>query len=154
MMKFGISIAFPGTAMFNDYVKQGLIKSFDWDEYFIYTSQPLFSHAKLSYETIKRYMEIAHRKAIFLNPRFWLRRFWRGIRTGEFFWDLYYGLKYFSKPTISTKVGTIYYARARWPEHPFHQSPPAPATYQVVRRHAEIALSQSRSQHLSGLTRE
>lgn len=137
MMKFGISIAFPGTAMFNNYVKQGLVKSFDWDEYFIYTSQPLFNHAKLSYGTIKRYMEIAHRKAIFQNPKFWLRRLWRGIRTGEFFWDAYYALKYFSLPTISAKVGTAYYARDRWPVHCYKQSPPAPAQYQTVRKRLE-----------------
>jgi anaerobic magnesium-protoporphyrin IX monomethyl ester cyclase len=141
MMKFGISIAFPGTAMFNNYVKQGLVRSFDWDEYFIYTSQPLFNHAKLSYETIKRYMELAHRQAIFFNPSFLLRRFWRGIRTGEFFWDAYYALKYFSKPTISTQVGTAYYARDRWPRHSFSTSPPTPANYQVVRRHTQVTPS-------------
>jgi anaerobic magnesium-protoporphyrin IX monomethyl ester cyclase len=140
MMKFGISIAFPGTAMFNNYVKQDLVKSYDWDEYFIYTSQPLFNHAKLSYATIKRYMEIAHRRAIFQNPKFWLRRLWRGIRTGEFFWDAYYAVKYFSKPTISDKVGTVYYARERWPVHSYVQAPPVPAQYQTVRKQLERAL--------------
>ena len=140
MMKFGISIAFPGTAMFNNYVKQDLVKSYDWDEYFIYTSQPLFNHAKLSYATIKRYMEIAHRKAIFQNPKFWLRRLWRGIRTGEFFWDAYYALQYFSKPTISGKVGTEYYARERWPVHSYAKAPPVPAQYQTVRKHLERAI--------------
>lgn len=30
--------------------KYGLIRSFDWDEYFIYTTKPLFAHKTLSYE--------------------------------------------------------------------------------------------------------
>jgi anaerobic magnesium-protoporphyrin IX monomethyl ester cyclase len=133
MMKFGLSIAFPGTAMFNKYAADGLIRSYDWDEYFIYTSQPLFSHPKLSYETIAKYLKIAHRKAIFQNPSFWARRVLRGIRTGEFFWDAYYGIQYFTKPTISGETRTRYYAKDRWPQHRFDQKPPTPAQYQVVR---------------------
>ena len=65
MMKFGISIAFPGTAMFNNYVKQGLVRSYNWDEYFIYTTKPLFTHPVLSYETIQKFVKLAHRQAIF-----------------------------------------------------------------------------------------
>ena len=48
MMKFGVAIAFPGTKMFNDYVEKGLVRSFDWDEYMIYTDQDLFAHKNLS----------------------------------------------------------------------------------------------------------
>jgi hypothetical protein len=133
-MKFGITIAFPGTAMFNDYVKNGLIRSFDWDEYFIYTTKPLFAHKTLTYETIQDFVRLAHRTAIFQNPSFWARRILRGIRTGEFFWDVYYALQYLSRPTVSGALTTRYYAPERWPQHDFFAAKPSIAAHQVVRQ--------------------
>ena len=133
MLKFGIAIAFPGTPMFNDYVREGLVRSFDWDEYHIYTERPLFAHRHLDYETILRYMAIAYRRAILTNPRFLLRRAIRGIRTGEFFWDAYYGIKFALLPaTGANKIETIYYARDRWPVHDYVKSPPGVVNYQKV----------------------
>jgi len=134
MMKFGITIAFPGTSMFNDYVKNGLIRSFDWDEYFIYTTKPLFAHKTLTYDTIQDFVKLAHRKAIFQNPSFWARRIKRGIRTGEFFWDAYYALQYLSRPTVSGALTTRYYAPERWPRYDFFKAKPSIAAHQVVRQ--------------------
>jgi hypothetical protein len=134
MMKFGITIAFPGTSMFNDYVKNGLIRSFDWDEYFIYTTKPLFAHKTLTYETIQHYVKLAHRKAIFQNPSFWARRIRRGVRTGEFFWDVYYALQYLSRPTVSDALACRYHAPERWPRYDFFKSKPSMAAHQVVRQ--------------------
>jgi hypothetical protein len=114
--------------------KYGLIRSFDWDEYFIYTTKPLFAHKTLSYEAIQQYLELAHRKAIFQNPAFWARRIRRGIRTGEFFWDAYYALQYFSRLTVSEAPATRYYAPERWPRCDFFKSRPSIATHQVVRQ--------------------
>ena len=56
MLKCSIAIAFPGTKMFNNYVEKGLIRSFDWDEYMMYTTRDLFTHEHLSYETIQKYI--------------------------------------------------------------------------------------------------
>ena len=133
MMKFGVTIAFPGTKMFNDYLHKKLVRSFDWDDYFIYTDEPLFAHARLSYETISKYMRYAYRRAILTNPGFILRRILRGFRTGEFFWDLYYGFKFITMPSV-TNTTTKYYARERWPTHDFDAAPPAPAQYQIVKK--------------------
>jgi anaerobic magnesium-protoporphyrin IX monomethyl ester cyclase len=133
MMKFGVTVAFPGTQMFNQYMKKGLIRSFNWDDYFIYTDEPLFAHERLDYETIRRYMKIAYRRAILHNPGFIRRRIMRGFRTGEFFWDVYYGLKFVLMPE-TTHVAVDYYARDRWPTHDFAAAPPKPASYQVVRK--------------------
>ena len=58
MIKCSICIAFPGTKMFNDYVDKGLIRSFDWDEYMIYTAKDLFAHEKLSFDIIQHYMKL------------------------------------------------------------------------------------------------
>lgn len=135
MMKFGIAIAFPGTAMFNEYLKNNLVRSFNWDDYFIYTDEPLFAHKNLSYKTIRHYMDIAYKKAIIFNPSFVVRRILRGIRTGEFFWDFYYGTKFWLMPAVSEKIAVDYYARDRWPKYDFVAEGLASAQYQVVRKH-------------------
>ena len=134
MMKFGISIAFPGTKMFNDYVKENLVRSFDWDEYMIYTDQDLFAHKNLTYKTIQLYMEKAYKRCILYNPGFWIRRFIRGIKTGEFFWDFYYAMKFFFMPTTGSGTKSNYYAKDRWPIYNFKVTPPKPAKYQIVRK--------------------
>jgi len=134
MMKFGIAIAFPGTAMFNDYQKKGLIRSFNWDQYFIYTDKPLYAHEHLTYETIQQFMNKAYRRSILFNPGFILRRFIRGIRTREFFWDAYYVIKFFFMPSVGKITETPYYTRDRWPTWNFQSNPPAPASYQIVRK--------------------
>ena len=134
MMKFGIAIAFPGTKMFNTYVKKKLVRSFDWDEYFIYTDKNLFAHEHLSYEKIQEYTKKAYRLCILFNPGFWFRRFIRGIKTGEFFWDFYYAMKFFFMPTTGGDNTSKYYAKERWPEWNFNTTPPEPAKYQIVRK--------------------
>ena len=134
MMKFGVAIAFPGTKMFDDYVKRGLVRSFDWDEYMIYTDQDLFAHKNLSYKTIQKYMEKAYRHCILFNPAFWIRRFVRGIKTGEFFFDAYYALKFFFMPTTGTEKKSKYYAKNRWPKWDYKKIPPNPSNYQIVRK--------------------
>ena len=132
MMKFGVAIAFPGTKMFNDYVEKGLVRSFDWDEYMIYTDQDLFAHKNLSYKTIQKYMEKAYRDCILFNPSFWIRRFIRGIKTGEFFWDAYYAVKFFFMPTTGSQKKSAYYAQDRWPKWDFEKTPPKAANYHIV----------------------
>ena len=134
MMKCSIAIAFPGTKMFNNYVDKGLIRSFDWDEYMMYTSQDLFAHEHLSYEIIQKYMKKFYHHCILFNPSFIVRRIIRGIRTGEFFWDAYYAIKFYLIPTTGDKVRSNYYARESWPKWNFKKRPPKPANYQIVRK--------------------
>ena len=134
MMKFGITIAFPGTSMFADYVKNGLIRRLRLGRVFHLHDQAAVRHKTLSYETIQDYVKLAHRKAIFQNPSFWARRIMRGIRTGEFVWDAYYALQYFSRPTVSEALATRYYAPERWPRYDFFKSKPTIAAHQVVRQ--------------------
>jgi len=136
LIKFGVTIGFPGTSMFADYAEKGLIRSYDWDDYFIYTDKPLFAHPNLDYDTIMRMMDIAYKKAILFNPGFIGRRFLRGIRTGEFFWDAYYALKFFLMPAIGEQLKTPYYARDRWPTWDYATRPPRPSRWQIVRKPA------------------
>ncbi len=134
MMKFGVTIAFPGTAMFQAYVERGLVKTYNWDSYFFYTDESLFAHHNLTFETIRQYMDIAYKRAILYNPSFALRRLLRGFRTGEFFWDVYHALKYFMLPASRSALMSQYYAKDRWPQHDFAANPPVEAPYQIVRK--------------------
>lgn len=131
ILKFSSTIAFPGTEMFNNYMKKGLVKSFDWDDYHIYSSVDLFNHENLSSQEINEYMDAAYRRAIIHNPRFIWRRLLRGLQTGEFFWDLYYFIKFvFTATTNESQIE--YYARDRWPEYDFHGNGTTPSFYQKV----------------------
>ncbi len=134
MMKASICIAFPGTKMFNNYVDKGLIRSFDWDEYMMYTSKDLFAHENLSFKTIQKYMKKFFFRCVIFNPSFIIRRIIRGIRTGEFFWDAYYALRFYLLPTTANENKSFYYAKERWPQYDFKNRPPKPAFYQIARK--------------------
>lgn len=124
MMKFGIAIAFPGTPMFKEYRQKDMVRSYNWDDYFIYSQEPLFSHANLSYEKVHEISQYAYRRAVLTNPSFILRRLWRGIRTKEFFWDAYYFVKFVTAPSINKKThSAIYFAQDRWPIYDFENQP-------------------------------
>ena len=119
MMKFGIAIAFPGTLIFDFYRKKNMIKSFNWDDYHIYTQDPPFSHTALSYPLILEYIDVAYQRAIIRNPPYILRRMARGIRTGEFFWDAFYFLKFLAMPSTNQATTVEYYAQDRWPQYEY-----------------------------------
>ena len=134
MMRCSIGIAFPGTAMFDNYVKKGLIRSFNWDEYMVYTAKDLFVHENLSFEEIQDHMKKFFIRCILFNPGFVIRRIIRGFRTGEFFWDLYYALKFYFLPTTGNETKIKYYKREHWPIYDFKKLPPTPSNYQIARK--------------------
>lgn len=135
MMKFGVCIAFPGTKMFQEYAEKGLIRSYNWDSYFFYTDEGLFTHRNLTYDVILKYMNYAYKRAILLNPGFAFRRLMRGFKTGEFFWDMYYALRYFMTPASRSALMSQYYAIDRWPKFDFEAAPPdSPPDYQIARK--------------------
>jgi anaerobic magnesium-protoporphyrin IX monomethyl ester cyclase len=124
MLKFGITIGFPGTKMFKEYREKKLVRSYNWDDYFIYSTAPLFSHPNLTYEKVLEYMDLAYKTAILKNPGFIFRRLWRGIRTLEFFWDAYYFIRFFASPTINAETNKAqYFARDKWPTYDFRNKP-------------------------------
>jgi anaerobic magnesium-protoporphyrin IX monomethyl ester cyclase len=133
-MVFGIAIAFPGTKMFNDYRENNLIRSYNWDEYHGRTSASLFNHKNLTHEDILSHVERAHREAILMNPSFIWRRFKRGIKTGEFFWDVFYGTKFILAPSTGMEAKYAYYAKNRWPEVDYSTVKLSPRQYQVSRK--------------------
>jgi len=131
MLKFGVTIAFPGTPMFQAYHQEGLIRSYNWDDYHIYTDEALFVHETLSYKTIQKYIHWAYQKAITRNPRFILRRILRGLKTGELFWDLYYFLRFVFLPETNSMGGDCPYAeQANWPTFDYQNAHLPSITYQ------------------------
>lgn len=128
-LKFGVTVAFPGTTMFNELVAAGLIRSYDWDRYQIYSDDALFVHRHLAADIVPRYMALAYRRAIGTNLPFLGRRIAHGLRTGQLFWDLWYGLQFSMLPATSGAVETGYYAKARWPVRDYGAAPPTAITY-------------------------
>lgn len=134
MVKFAIAIAFPGTPMFEDYCRSGMIRSFDWDAYHIYSARPLFAHRGVSHEEVLRFLDKSYRDVIFRNPSFIARRVRRGLRTGEFFWDAFYLAKFALLPSTNREGSAgAYYARDRWPQHDFAQETLTFPAYQKAR---------------------
>ena len=65
-------------------------------------------------------MDRGYKEAIIQNPKFVLRRIKRGIKTGEFFWDAYYFLKFVISPSTSSGDGACSYAyKIEWPTYDF-----------------------------------
>jgi anaerobic magnesium-protoporphyrin IX monomethyl ester cyclase len=140
MLKFSATVAFPGTEMFNNYVKKGLIRTYEWDDYHIYNSVQLFAHENLDFSIVQQYMKRAYREAIIFNPRFIMRRLIRGLRTNEFLWDVYYFFRFISVSTTNrTKIN--YYARDRWKAIDFNGESPSESIYQKVRGRRETTIS-------------
>jgi anaerobic magnesium-protoporphyrin IX monomethyl ester cyclase len=136
IMMFGVTIALPGTPLFNEYAAEGRIRSFNWDDYFVHSTSDLFAHRHLDHATVQHYMTIAYREAMLTNPRFLVHRLMRGVRTGEFFWDVYYFLKFLTLPANLEHGGAYdYYASDRWPRHNFQTEPLRAATHQTAARY-------------------
>lgn len=94
-MRFGITVPFPGTKMFDELHKSGRIKSYDWDLYTVYNdAQQIYQHPNLDWDTIAHYFKKSHIEAYLKNPGYILRRFISSVKNLEMFWDIYYFIKF------------------------------------------------------------
>lgn len=114
LLKFGVTIAFPGTKMFRDYESQGMIKSYDWDNYHIYSGFRMFAHPELSYEDIQTCIRKAYRKAAFFNPGFLYRRLKNSILTGDFLSEIRFFFRFLRLSYSKTENHTEYPYRHLW----------------------------------------
>lgn len=91
--KTSILSLFPGTPIYEKWEKEGRILSHNWSDYIFHAAGKLaYNHPNLSPETIWKYYNKFYRK-FYLNPRFILNRFFKGIKNGRIFKDIYYFLK-------------------------------------------------------------
>jgi len=103
LAKATITIPFPGTRLFEQYEKEGRIKTRDWSRYNIHKVADVYEHPNLSQETLKKYYNLFYRRFYFA-PRFIFKRIFKGIITGRLFLDIYYGLRTFFPRIFSHKV--------------------------------------------------
>lgn len=92
-IKAGIISPLPGTILFEKWEKEGRILSHNWSDYIFHARGKLtYNHPNLSSEIIRKYYNKFYRK-FYLNPYFILNRFFKGIKNGRIFKDIYYFLK-------------------------------------------------------------
>ena len=95
VMKFGITVPFPGTPMFSDLHRKGRLKTYNWDDYNVYNeAHSIFDHPNLSWETIRAFYRKAYIECYYLNPSYIWRRLVRSLRTLEFFWDAVFMVRF------------------------------------------------------------
>lgn len=92
--KVTITIPFPGSKLFDDYDRRGLIKSRDWTKYNLHNAGEIYQHPNLSHETLQKYYDLFYRK-YYLNPRYITRRLIKSTLDRTLFQDIYYGLQTF-----------------------------------------------------------
>jgi len=90
--KVSILLPLPATPLFNEWDKQGLILTKNWEDYSFHSTARVYKHPNLTDEEIYVYYK-KFWKEILLSPEFLARRIIRDIKTGELFWDAYYFLK-------------------------------------------------------------
>ena len=141
VLKFGITVPFPGTPMFTDLSQAGKIKTFNWDDFNVYNEAfAIFDHPTLSWDTIQRYYRKAYLSCYYLNPGYIIRRFRRAIRLGELGTDLSLMLRFL--PMLLARAKDLapesYAYRKRW--QPLDVRPGEINSYpvQMVRRSKDL----------------
>lgn len=90
--KVAIATPIPGTPMFEEYEKKGLIRTHDWSQYQFHSKSGIAKHENLEYETIRKYYDLFY-KELYLRPHFIWKRLVRGISTGDILYDIVYFLR-------------------------------------------------------------
>lgn len=86
--KFNITIPLPGTKLFDEWERSGLIKTKDWSKYNFYSPYyELYDHPNLSREQISKYYKKAY-LSFYFSPSYLLRRLIRSLRSGTFIRDI------------------------------------------------------------------
>jgi radical SAM superfamily enzyme YgiQ (UPF0313 family) len=63
--KCTIVVPFPGTALFEQYKREGLIKSFDWNRYNFHSPGEIYNHPNLSWKVLRSNYNRFHRQFYF-----------------------------------------------------------------------------------------
>jgi radical SAM superfamily enzyme YgiQ (UPF0313 family) len=101
--KITVLVPFPGTRLFDQYEKEGRIKSRDWELYNLHSVADIYEHPHLSPETMDKYYNKFYYE-YYLNPAYLTKAFWRTLKDFTFFHHIYYGLQTFFPKILSTNI--------------------------------------------------
>jgi anaerobic magnesium-protoporphyrin IX monomethyl ester cyclase len=90
--KLSILLPLPNTPLFEEWDKEGLILTKNWDDYSFHSSKRVYKHPTLTEVEIYEYYKKFWRDTL-LSPSFVFRRIIRDLKTGELIYDIYYFLK-------------------------------------------------------------
>lgn len=86
--KYAITVPLPGTTLFEEWDREGCIKTKDWSKYTFSTpTKELYDHPSVSWKIIDEYYRAAPRR-FYLRPTFITRRFVRSLKQGELLEDI------------------------------------------------------------------
>lgn len=103
MAKVTITIPFPGTELYNQYEKAGLIKSRDWAKYMLHGGGDIYTHPNLSHETLEKYYDLFYHR-FYLNPKYLIRRLIKSVCSGTIIDDVEAGLGTFFPNLFKPKL--------------------------------------------------
>lgn len=90
--KVSILLPLPGTQLFEEWDRKGLILTKNWEDYSFHSKKRIYKHPNLTDDEIYFYYK-KFWKELLLSPEFLLRRLIRDIKEKELFWDIYYFIK-------------------------------------------------------------
>jgi len=104
--KVTVVIPFPGTRLFDQYEKEGRIKSRDWPLYNLHSVADIYEHPHLSSETLDKYYNRFYYE-YYLRPGYLAKTFIRTLKDFTVFHHMYYGLQTFFPKFLSTKPSEL-----------------------------------------------
>jgi anaerobic magnesium-protoporphyrin IX monomethyl ester cyclase len=91
-IKASVMIPLPGSALFEEYDKKGLILCRDWSKYNFHTAPEIYRHPTLEWSTIRHYYAKFYR-SFYLRPGYIAKKTMRDVATGEIVRDVQYFFK-------------------------------------------------------------
>jgi radical SAM superfamily enzyme YgiQ (UPF0313 family) len=85
--KATILLPLPSTPVFDEFEKQGLLKTKDWSRYNFHTASRVYKHPRLDWETLEKYYDKFH-KTFYFRLSYIIKRLVRSIKKGEIFDDV------------------------------------------------------------------
>jgi len=85
---------YPGSRIFEQYEREGRIKTRDWSKYNRHKVGDVYEHPYLSLQVLRKYQDLFYRR-FYLNPRFVWMRLMKSLKEHTFWRDVYYGARTF-----------------------------------------------------------
>ena len=77
-----ILVPLPSTKVFEDFEKQGLLKTKDWTRYNFHQASHVYDHPKLSWPILEKYYDRFH-KEFYFRPSYIIKRFFLSLKKHE-----------------------------------------------------------------------